>query len=498
MTDLKNIEFVLPEPISEFIFDLHQATRKAFNVAEVQKLYDVKFKELSEKYFSQSPWPSPKHVAPECYFDDDFLLFYREMTLRHLFSKQKPTLNDHLEAWSSYTSLFDFLINSKKPDIIISTVWANEIVQEFVYHFQDFCQYRAQVSTRSEDEIQKLQANKEVWSLPEMIRILNGLAEVATPTPSSPSPEPLHQSLGYFSVVETARLECLLGDYTASLRTVSPKRLVDRSELFNTVPTCHANAYYHAGVCLLMSRKYTMVIDILSEAILQITRQLKPGAAVLRQSVQQALQKTLDKIMALTAISIALSPGHRGDDQVLELIDAKWSDKARRMQGGELTAFEDLFEGNCPKFISPAWPDFNGTVNPCQEAVRSQVALFSSETLRQISLVKLRSFLRLYSSIDVGKMASLNDTKEAEFTSKLLSYKSRSKLIAEDAVDESCGSGVVPQSDVHCYIELGNLIIDSVTGKNDKSRSAERYFISGVRKHAEICNDLSKSFAKWT
>ena len=36
-----------------------------------------------------------------------------------------------------------------------------------------------------------------------------------------------------------------------------------------------------------MSRKYTTVIDTFSEIILQITRQLKPGAAVLRQSVQQ-------------------------------------------------------------------------------------------------------------------------------------------------------------------------------------------------------------------
>lgn len=128
MADLKSIEFVLPEPIKDFIFDLHQATRKAFKVEDVQKLYDIKFKELSEKYFSQCPWPSLKHVASECYFDDDFLLFYREMTLRHLFSKQKPTLSDHLDAWSSYSNLFDFLINTKKPDMIISTVWANEIV----------------------------------------------------------------------------------------------------------------------------------------------------------------------------------------------------------------------------------------------------------------------------------------------------------------------------------------------------------------------------------
>ena len=36
---------------------------------------------------------------------------------------------------------------------MISSQWAHEIVQEFVYHFQDFCQFRAQVSQRTEEEI---------------------------------------------------------------------------------------------------------------------------------------------------------------------------------------------------------------------------------------------------------------------------------------------------------------------------------------------------------
>ena len=122
--------------------------------------------------------------------------------------------------------------------------------------------------------------------------------------------------VGYFSIIETARLECLLADYSASLKAVGPSKLMNRSELFSAVPTCHANAYYHAGICLLMSRKYATVIEVLSEIILQITRQLKPGAAVLRQGVQQALQKTLDKILGLAAIAVVLSPGTRVDDQV--------------------------------------------------------------------------------------------------------------------------------------------------------------------------------------
>ena len=177
-----SIDFVLPKEIQGFIFELHQATRRIGGgekqVEDVARLYDVRFKELSEKYFSQSPWPTSNEVAAECSYDEDFLLFYREMTLRHLFSKQKPTLSEHFESWTNFVNLFTFLINSRSPEMIMTPQWAHEIVQEFVYHFQDFCQFRANVSQRSEEDKTQLQANKDVWSLNEVVRLLGQLTSL--------------------------------------------------------------------------------------------------------------------------------------------------------------------------------------------------------------------------------------------------------------------------------------------------------------------------------
>ena len=68
MAEFKSIDFLLPE-VKDFIFDLHHATRNSFRLDEVQLLYDVQFKDLSEKYFAQSSWPSPSHVASECYYE---------------------------------------------------------------------------------------------------------------------------------------------------------------------------------------------------------------------------------------------------------------------------------------------------------------------------------------------------------------------------------------------------------------------------------------------
>ena len=88
MSEFKQIDFVLPDPLKDFIFDLHQATRKAQIAEEVQPLYDVKFKELSEKYFPSSPWPTCKQVEEECRFDNEFLFFYRSFDIL-LFLKKK-------------------------------------------------------------------------------------------------------------------------------------------------------------------------------------------------------------------------------------------------------------------------------------------------------------------------------------------------------------------------------------------------------------------------
>jgi hypothetical protein len=45
------------------------------------------------------------------------------------------------------------------------------------------------------------------------------------------------------------------------------------------------------------------------------------------RNVTSLLQKILDKILAMTAISIALCPGYRVDDQVRDLVEAKLGKK---------------------------------------------------------------------------------------------------------------------------------------------------------------------------
>lgn len=72
-----SVEFSLPQVIKDFVFDLHDAIRRSQNISELQKLYDIGLKEITEKYFSSSPWPDSNLISPEVRGDEAFLLLYR-------------------------------------------------------------------------------------------------------------------------------------------------------------------------------------------------------------------------------------------------------------------------------------------------------------------------------------------------------------------------------------------------------------------------------------
>ena len=67
----------IPSAIRDFVFDLYSASRMSLRLDEVSQAYEVKYKEISDKYFSQSAWPDSELIASECQKDEVFLLFYK-------------------------------------------------------------------------------------------------------------------------------------------------------------------------------------------------------------------------------------------------------------------------------------------------------------------------------------------------------------------------------------------------------------------------------------
>jgi hypothetical protein len=138
--------------------------------------------------------------------------------------------------------------------------------------------------------------------------------------------------------------------------------------------------------------------------------------------------------------------------------------------------------------------------------IRHQVSVLSNQISRQVSLVKLRSILKLYSSIPIKKLATLNDSTEEGLRSGIIAYKKNllsSKLSSVSGNDSNVEIQDVIQSigtnssDIHFFIDGDDLIIDFTASGGGKARGIERYLLSGVRKHAEICGDLKNSFEKF-
>jgi translation initiation factor 3 subunit L len=369
----------------------------------------------------------------------------------------------------------------------------NDIIQEFVYQLQGFCQYRCQVASRTAEEKQVLQANRSVWTFPAVSRTLSNLVRAGKAAGASE----LRRQFGSFAAVELARLECLIGDYSASLKALTTLNLNDRSEIFMQVPTCHVNVFYHAGLSYLMIRRYADAIDTFSDIALHVSRTLKPGAANLPKQIQSQLQKMLDKILSLTAIAVALCPGYKVDDQVRELVESKLGERFRKMVAGEVQVFVDIFEHTCPKFISPVVPDYSVAVNIGQEAFSNQVSVFIAEVMQQVSVLKIRSYMRMYTSIDLSTLAKFNEVSEPAFISQLISFRHKSMEVQNaPAGEEEKGVARVGTSDVQYYIQDQALVIDTTTAKSDKSRAIERFFTAGARKHVEIARDLNRAFTR--
>jgi translation initiation factor 3 subunit L len=98
-------------------------------------------REITEKYFATTGWPDASLVSSECGGDDDFLLLYREMALRArsmVSGSFKFQAVDFIESWKNYESLFNFISRVADSELVLTSQWIYDIVQEFVYQFQVF------------------------------------------------------------------------------------------------------------------------------------------------------------------------------------------------------------------------------------------------------------------------------------------------------------------------------------------------------------------------
>ena len=259
------------------------------------------------QYFPNTAWPSGPQIAGECDNDPLFVALYDELTLRHLQSVQRPTVRDRLESWAGYVRLFDLLLAEAEDGgdgavrLYLVPDWCFDILHEFLYQFQGFCQLRTttyQAAAKAAgaeggpgpgtaDTLDALARDRDAWAVGTVAGYLRRLVAAGTPAAASPT----YRFLGCFAAVTLSRLECLLGDYRASVAALEP--LYDPSagtvavgedmrsleELVHGVFPARLSLAYHAGVSYLMLRRYKDAASVLGGICLFMHRGFKVSVA---------------------------------------------------------------------------------------------------------------------------------------------------------------------------------------------------------------------------
>ncbi|TIA34527.1 eukaryotic translation initiation factor 3 [Aureobasidium pullulans] len=381
------------------------------------------------------------------------------------------TLETKIASYDSYCNLFHFILNSDGPvDLEVPNYyWAWEVIDEFIYQFNSFCAYRQKVALKqdNDEDAQILRDNPNTWGCYSVLNVLYSLiqrsqiqeqleARKRGEDPAAYAGEygnrPLYQMLGYFSLIGLLRVHCLLGDFSMALKTLDNIEL-NKKSMFARVMAAQFSTYYYVGFSYMMMHRYTDAIRMFTHILIYISRTKN----FQKNAQYDSIAKKSDQMYALVAICVALNPT-RLDDTVHSALREKYGEQFARMQLGgpeSLPIFEDLFRQACPRFISPTPPDFdNPSVNV--DPIEHHLSIFMEEVKNNMWSPTVRSYLKLYTTMDIKKLAGFLEIDPDTLRGWLLVNKQRSKQVRHTEGGRLDGD-VVTTNDLD-YAMQGDLI----------------------------------------
>jgi len=371
----------------------------------------------------------------------------------------QATLETKFASYDNYCSLFHYILNSDGPvDLEVPSVcfvypgslpanffqyfWAWDVIDEFIYQFNSFCSYRQRValSNNNEEEIHLLRENPQVWGCYSVLNVLYSLiqrsqigeqlqamkiGEDSTKVAGEYGSRPLYRMLGYFSIIGLLRVHCLLGDFSMALKTLDDIEL-NKKAMFARVMAAHFTTYYYVGFSYMMMRRYSDAIRMFSHILIYVSRTKN----FQKNAQYDSIAKKNDQMYALIAICVAFQPT-RLDDTIHTALREKYGEQFNRMQRGgpeSLPIFKELFRTACPKFISPTPPDFDNpelNIDP----IEHHLAIFMDEVKSNMWSPTVKSYLKLYTTMDLKKLAGFLEVEPEQLRHWLLVNKQRSRQI---------------------------------------------------------------------
>lgn len=490
----------VPDIAAQFISTMYQAFNDR-NTVELHQLYEQAFSTISERYFKAVAWPSAEVVGE--YYENDvtFGLLYKELYYRHMFSKMSPSLNHRVDSWSNYCLLFERFLNDGFVDLDLPCSWLWDMIDEFIYQFENWCQYRSKLTSKSQQEIEYLKENEEIWSVRLVLQLLHYLVlksniiswlvnhgPIGSNEPDDDnfdvSSLSVYRYIGYFSIIGLLRVNTLLGDYRLALIVLQPLQFEGITALFTHVTACNVSVYYYMGFAYIMLRRYEDAARVFSSTVIHIGR-IKHNHT--RSYQYEQINKRIDQMMSLLALCIAFKPQHV-DESTMAMIRERAGERLQRLRQGEPQVFEEMFNYASPKFVNPAPPDYDTVEDTNMEAAKLQSRLFMEEVKAQLVLPDIRSYLKLYTTIEIEKLAKLMDVDLSEATSSLHALKHKSWTFTGDFESAPLEGDFATSSDVAFYVD-NNLV--HISDVKQASRYGE-YFINNISKLDDLSAVLKR------
>jgi len=491
---------VLPDTVDHFLGQLYEAL-KMRNVLEIYKLYEDTFNKLTEKHYKNTRWPSVATVKAQIAENELFLILYKELYYRHIFSRLSATVDERRGAWENYSKLLQLLVIDMSDDKGISVAlpaqWLWDILDEFVYHYQTYCAFRCRaVKIQKEQDIKKLKEHSDVFDTAQVFAFLQSLVkeshieEWLTSKGKSDKKKGAFSDesarlIGYFSLMQLLRLHSILGDYWTAMKTIENIDFAAEVPLFYKIPACHFTLYYYMGFAYLMLRRYVDAVKMFSEALAFMSKTSGMNALSYQYD---AMAKKQEQMFNLLMLCLALSPQHI-DESLEKTIKDRFMDKQLRLQRGEHAIFEELFSYSCPKFVSPAPPNYDSldTTFDATEAHKRMKELFMQEVKQQEVLPKIASSMKLYTSLKLAKLAQLCEVDEETLRNQLMCVMLKARQGVRTTNTAPLDGEVQNCSEVEFYLDVDTVHINSV---NVHKPHAE-VFLENILKFQEVLRKAS-------
>lgn len=391
--------------------------------------------------------------------------------------------------------------------------WVWDIVDEFIYQFQEFYQYRCnRLRNPKGDDVNNLKSMGEVWNVLTVLKYLHAFrdksevlatlareaelleAGVTGAASTAPAPGasvfaslPMYKLFGTYSLIGLLRVHCLIGDYYLALKSVSALQPLIKKH--PTFPAPKITLYYYTGFSYMMMRRYADAIRTFSHILHWLSRFKNVHSKTYQTD---DTNKKNEQMYALLAILITYCP-QRLDEHVNTTLRDNYAEKMAQMSRGDTKTVEDYFAYASPKWVSPI-SEGDGVVTANVEMTKLQTKLFVNEICQQMLMPTIRSYLKLYTTIDIAKLSSLiqsdKDISEkikvdaASLTKALQCYTHKTRGL----VTVSGLSSLTSFSDVSFYVD--NDMIHIFDAKAPRRFGA--YFTRKIVKLEDLITDLTK------